>query len=474
LEDERGKAAVDYLLGRGFTKETLQTFGVGFAPDGWDFLDRVGLTKTYDQTTLLDAGLIKKGDRGGCYDVLRNRVVFPIRDEQGRPIAFGGRVLPGDDSPAKYLNSPETPLFNKSGVLFGLDVAKKEMAKSRTAVVFEGYADAAMAYQHGLTNAVAVLGTALTPEHARVLRRLADRVVLVFDADTAGEAATRRSVELFLSEPIEVVVAELPGGVDPDEYLQEHGVEAFHEVLASAKDALAYLWRRLTRRLGEGVTGRQRAVEEYLQLVGEARKNAEVDDVRWGAVVLELAKHTGSTAEELQRRMHRPPPRRDRQVVRAEPPRVDDATRRTGANLLGALFLEPSLWHGAQVRVSPEDFLDRRQRWAADQFWSHLRDEGEPSFAEWLDLIAEAARSGAGGEASAEAARTACIEWSDAAQELGEPATTAANAVREIEQLRARRDRDERAAAARRTDGEGDDAVEALRRLEQKLRGGTA
>ena len=195
LQGPEGKEALDYLHGRGFDDETIKRFGLGFAPDSWDTLARHGLLRKYPAPLLEEAGLLKRRERGdGFYDTFRARVIFPIRDEQGRPIAFGGRILPGDDNPAKYLNSPETPLFSKGQVLYGLDAAKKRMVETRTAVVFEGYADATMAHQFGITNAVAVLGTALTPEHAKVLRRLADKIVLLFDADAAGGMAARRSV----------------------------------------------------------------------------------------------------------------------------------------------------------------------------------------------------------------------------------------------------------------------------------------
>ena len=149
LQAPAGKAALDYLTGRGFDAETIKSFGLGFAPDAWDTLAQNGLLRKFPAPLLAEGGLLKTRENGGFYDTFRDRVLFPIRDEQGRTVAFGGRVLPGSDNPAKYLNSPETPLFSKSRVLFGLDLAKKRIVETRTAVVFEGYADAAMAHQHG-------------------------------------------------------------------------------------------------------------------------------------------------------------------------------------------------------------------------------------------------------------------------------------------------------------------------------------
>ena len=503
LRSAEGKAALDYLRGRGFSDKTLDAFGVGYAPAGWHGLADAGLARKFDERTLLEAGLLKDGDRGR-YDTFRNRVIFPIRDEQGRPIAFGGRVLPGDDSPAKYLNSPETPLFNKSAVLFGLDLAKSDIAKSRTAVVFEGYADAAMAYQYGVTNGVAVLGTSLTADHAKVLRRLADRVVLLFDADTAGETATRRSVELFLREPVDVAVAELPAGTDPDEFLQNEGIEAFRQRLDGAADALTYQWRRLTRSLGDhpGVTARQRAIDDYLQTLSEARSGVggQIDDSRWVAVLRRVERLTGLSIDELRDRFDPPsrrpppPPRREKRWRRRDEPVYSDARRadivaetvdgvtRMGRLMLGALFREPHLWHDVQARIGPDDLTDRRQRWLAELFWDHLRNEGEPSFAEWLDVVREAALSASGGgDASASAARSACIQWYEAAAELGEASRVAADATRGLLKVRddaglrellgdVRRAGDSAAASGSAGAGEEDDENQLLRRLQDRLR----
>lgn len=481
LRSDEGKAARDYMTGRGFDAKTLDSFGVGFAPDGWDSLARLGLAKKFSEEELLDAGLIKRGDRGGMYDVFRSRLVFPIRDEQGRPIAFGGRILPGDDSPAKYLNSPETPLFSKSRVLFGVDLAKGAMVKSRTAIIFEGYADAAMAHQHGIDNAVAVLGTALTPEHAAVLRRLADKVVLVFDADAAGGMATRRSVELFLREPIEVSVAELPAGMDPDEFLQAHGADAFRQRIDKAVDALAYQWRALTRQLDGGVTARQKATETYLNLIAEARSGVggAIDPMRWSAVLSRVSRLTGLAVDDLQKRFE---PRRHgaAQPFKAEkrpwlskeewnrrkqydgPRRSDlpstgpvpDGHQQATRDLLGALFNKPALWESVQPHCSPEEFGGAQERWLGDLFWSHLRNEGEPLFTEWLEVVEGALLSAGRSVESVGRAKEACIQFADDAAAKGEAADVAAAALSDFSRMRERRELDELLSASRRIGGE--------------------
>src|SRR5690606_7712541 len=151
--------------------------------------------------------------------------------------------------PAKYLNSPETPLFSKSRCIFGLDLARQRIVETRTAVVVEGYTDVMMAHQHGVSNVVSVLGTALTDQHVKILQRFADRIVLLFDADSAGDSAADKAVDLYLTQPIEIGIATMPQGVDPDEYLIKEGADGFQKVLDAAVDALTYKWQQLQRRL---------------------------------------------------------------------------------------------------------------------------------------------------------------------------------------------------------------------------------
>ena len=501
LKSDEGKAAREYLKSRGFNDRTVDAFGLGYAPDGWDGLARAGLAKKFDDDVLLEAGLIKRGDRGGLYDTFRRRLIFPIRDEQGRPVAFGGRVLPGDDSPAKYLNSPETPLFSKSKVLFGLDLAKAAVVKGKTAVVFEGYADAAMARQHGVENAVAVLGTSLTPEHAATLRRLCERVVLVFDADAAGATATRRSVELFLREQIDVAIADLPPGTDPDEFLQANGLAAFTSLVDNAVDALGFQWRLLTRAAGgESVTGRQRAVDEYLRVLREARGDGRgIDDLRWSAVLSRVSRLTGLPVADIQARLGgsqrppAPPPRRDRWRRRDDPlgdgprradvPRgdVEDAAARLEGQLLGAMFDRPALWDDVQARVGVDDFEDARMRWLADRWWDRLREEGEPTFAEWLGEVVEHALSASGGDAGrADRARQLCIALQQRASDRGDAAELARDAVAALLRRRERRRIGELQASLRRNAGQGglpgsgehapnDAEAEALRHLQERV-----
>ncbi len=234
--------ARDYLQGRGLSPDTIERFNLGFAPQAWDWLLRQATAAGMSRDSLVKAGLaIERDDRSGHYDRFRGRVIFPIRDPQGRCVAFGGRVLPGDrpDS-AKYINSPETPLFSKSSMLYGLDSAREAMASSGRAIVVEGYTDCLAARQAGIGEVVAVLGTALGERHAKLLRRYADRIVLVLDGDDAGRRRANEVLEVLLAEPIDVRIARMPSGVDPCDLILEQGRDAFEQIVAGACDPLDY------------------------------------------------------------------------------------------------------------------------------------------------------------------------------------------------------------------------------------------
>jgi len=234
--------ARDYLARRGITPATSERFRLGFAPQSWDWLLRQAGAAGIATADLLRTGLVaERQGRSGHYDRFRGRVMFPIRDPQGRCVAFGGRVLPGPDAdPAKYINSPETPLFSKSSTLYGLDTAREAMTRSRRAIVVEGYTDCLAARQAGIDDVVAVLGTALGERHAKLLRRYADRIVLVLDGDDAGRRRANEILDVLLAEPIDVRIARMPAGVDPCEFVLEQGAAAFEALMDAAGDPLEY------------------------------------------------------------------------------------------------------------------------------------------------------------------------------------------------------------------------------------------
>ena len=241
LRSGRGDApaALDYLTRRGVAEATIETMGIGFAPEGWNFLGS-RLSSRFLERELTASGLLVPSDTGrDPYDRFRKRVTFPIRATSERIVGFGGRIL-GDGEP-KYLNSPETPVYTKGRHLFALDRARAGIRKTGFAIVVEGYVDAISLHAHGLDNAVAVLGTALTPEQAKLLSRFTRRIVLCFDGDAAGIRATSRSIPVLLAEGCEVRVLRLPEGVDPDDHVRRAGGDAMRQAAEGAPSFLEFL-----------------------------------------------------------------------------------------------------------------------------------------------------------------------------------------------------------------------------------------
>ena len=302
--------AREYLAGRGLEGGTLERSGVGFAPESWDWLLRQAATAGVPVPLLERTGLVvKREDRPGHYDRFRGRVMFPIRDPLGRCVAFGGRILPGSRvEAAKYVNSPETPLFSKSSMLYGLDTAREAMASSGRAVVVEGYTDCLAARQAGCGDVVAVLGTALGERHAKLLRRYADRVILVLDGDEAGRRRANEILGLLLAEPIDLRIARLPSGVDPCDFIIAEGREAFEAILTAAVDPLDYRMDEALAALpaDAGDDAALAAVESVLAALAAAAGSAgEVSErrLREDRVLGRLARRFGLSRDVLQARL---------------------------------------------------------------------------------------------------------------------------------------------------------------------------
>jgi DNA primase len=304
-------AARDYLASRGLSPVTVDRFRLGFAPASWDWLLRQASAAGISAAILARTGLaVERQDRSGHYDRFRERLMFPILDPQARCVAFGGRVLPGAATDAaKYINSPETPLFSKSSMLYGLDTAKEAMGRSRRAIVVEGYTDCLAARQAGIDDVVAVLGTALGDRHAKLLRRYADRIVLVLDGDDAGRRRADEILDVILAEPIDVRIARLPSGVDPCEFVLERGREAFEALIASACDPLDYRLDEAVAKLSPdaGDDAALAAVESVLKALATASANAAATPsqarLREDQVVGRLVRRFGLSRDVLRSRL---------------------------------------------------------------------------------------------------------------------------------------------------------------------------
>lgn len=241
--DAEASAARQYLAERSISQETVKKFQLGLAPQAWDWLSQRAAPTAIKVQLLEKVGLVsRRPSGGGYYDRFRGRVLFPIFDTQQRAVGLGGRILPGAEGGAKYINSPHTPLFSKSNLLYGLDVSREAIRKSGTALVMEGYTDVLLAHQFGITNSVAVLGTALGPQQVQLLRRCADRlrIVLVLDGDEAGRKRASEILELFISQNVDLRVLTLPDELDPCEFLLANGADAFGALVERSPDALAH------------------------------------------------------------------------------------------------------------------------------------------------------------------------------------------------------------------------------------------
>jgi DNA primase len=266
-----------YLQERGITPQSSERFHLGFSPPGRDWiLQQAGGDAGRAKVLEAIGVLARPSGGGGLYDRFRGRLLFSIRDVQGRPVGLGGRILPelaSATNPAKYLNSTETPLFTKNRLLYGLDVARDAVRKGRVALVMEGYTDVIVAHQFGFDHAVAVLGTALGENHVRILKRFADRIVLVLDGDEAGQKRANEVLELFIAQQVDLHVLTLPDGLDPCDLLLQRGSEALAELLAGrAVDALEHAFQAATRGvdLDRDVHASTQALERLVGVVAKA------------------------------------------------------------------------------------------------------------------------------------------------------------------------------------------------------------
>ncbi len=265
IEDpSRGSGVRSYLERRGMTRETIDQFKLGYAPDAWDSLVSFFKKEKVSRNVAVNSGLIlPKKTEGGFYDRFRNRLMFPIFDINMQVAGFGGRVM--DDSMPKYMNSPETPVYSKSRILYGLHAAKQECRKQGKVFIVEGYFDFLSLYQSGVKNAVASLGTALTRDHVRILKGYAEQMILVFDSDDAGINAAKRSVSLFVKEGIDTRILVLPGKNDPDSYVTDHGREAFLSLADEAQTVMQFLLHLAMKTHGSSVEGRIKVLDEMKQ-----------------------------------------------------------------------------------------------------------------------------------------------------------------------------------------------------------------
>ncbi len=270
---KRSDKARNYLNKRGLSDDMIQEFKIGFSPDAWESVVRLLKQKKVSRNTAVQSGLILKREKtDGYYDRFRNRVMFPIFDINMQVAGFGGRVM--DDAMPKYMNSPETPVYNKSRILYGLHAAKQYCRQEGVLYIVEGYFDFLSLFQHGIKNTVASLGTALTPDHIRILKGYASKMILVFDSDAAGISAAKRSIKLFYKEGVDTRVLVLPDGNDPDSYVQKHGPEAFKTLAENAGSVMQFLLQVSIDTHGLSVEGRVKVLNDMKVYLSQVQDSA--------------------------------------------------------------------------------------------------------------------------------------------------------------------------------------------------------
>ena len=316
-ELQRSDDALAYAYGRGISDESISRFRLGFAPDSRDWLTLRGRKASFRVEVLESAGLVKRKEEGSNLfrDRFRGRLIFPIHDSRGRTIAFGGRILPENEKRlieaglgvAKYLNSPETPLFRKRKTLYASDLARPAARDAKMVAVVEGYTDVIAAHQAGLQNVVGTLGTALGDDHVTALRSLADRVVLVFDGDEAGQKAADRSLELFLGHEVDVRVLTLAEGLDPADFIAQRGAHAFRDALESAGDPLEFILARASNRYDfSSAEGTRQAAQWVLSILAKVPQTGRGGlDLKVAKALDTLSRRLGVPVEELRKELRR-------------------------------------------------------------------------------------------------------------------------------------------------------------------------
>lgn len=268
MRSRQAEAAREYLKKRAFTAAVAKEFKLGYAPAGWDGLITWARDEKITSKLLIDAGLAMEGQRGN-YDRFRDRLMIPIADEYGRVVGFSGRLLGAEAKEAKYVNSPETPIFKKGRILFGLDRSKRDLQETKTAVLCEGQLDWIRCFESGIRNVVAPQGTAFTEDQARILSRYAEEVILCFDSDPAGQKATWRNAEILIAANVSVRAAQMPEGEDPDSFIRNSGADAMKKRLREAVDVFAYKALALSRTLDmRNPRNHRNVVEEMGPLLG--------------------------------------------------------------------------------------------------------------------------------------------------------------------------------------------------------------
>ena len=380
-----GQSALQYLEGRKVTEEFRRKFGLGYAPVSRDGLAAYLTKKGYTVDELLGAGLLS-GKDGRVYDRFFNRLMFPIFDSAGRPIAFGGRVM-GQGEP-KYLNSPESEIFNKRRNLYGMSLAKK--SRRDYFLIVEGYMDVLSLHQAGFDNAVASLGTALTKEQSMLIKRYADQVVLCYDSDGAGTNAARRAIPILEEAGLKVKVIRVPGAKDPDEFIKENGAESFEKVIKNAMDPVEFEMLVLMQQNGsDTVEGQVQTLHDMARRLSQIQNDMERElHIRDVAAKMKVSEVSLKNEVEELRRSEGLLEHRSSQRRKMKDPDLAAKEGNAKRQLLAALIQMPTLYTAISRWVSEKDFdLDEFYATVAQYVFKQLKAGNKPQLADVISCF---------------------------------------------------------------------------------------
>ena len=364
-----GKAALDYLHGRGITDEIIASFSIGFALNSFDSLLKALGKRGYSEQLLIQAGLALPGRNNGAYDKFRSRVMIPIKDSRGRTVGFTGRIL-GNGTP-KYMNTGETEFFVKRYLLFGFDIAVNEIRKTRQAIVVEGHMDAISLHAAGVTNAVASMGTAFAAEQAKLLKRMADEIVFCYDSDDAGRAASVRAVSIARAAGLKVRVTNVPNGKDPDEFIRQFGKEAFVEVIDNALEGIEYqVEETILQNNVTNLAGKVEAVSKIIPFLLECKNEIEAaEHIR--KLAQRLTIDEGLIAEEYRKVAKKSGVRADAAVQQLTVKATYTAEQQAEEMLLAVLLEHPTLALGCQEIIEEVGFVLEARKHIFENILAH-------------------------------------------------------------------------------------------------------
>lgn len=365
-----GKIALDYLKNRGIKDDTIENFKLGYSLPSWDDFLNSARKEKFSLEDILQGGFILKGKReGSYYDRFRGRIMFPIFNTKGEPIGFGGRILDNASSDAKYINSPETPLYIKSRSLYNLNLAQSSIQKEGYAILTEGYMDVISCFQAGIHNIIASLGTSLSDGHVKLIKRYTNEVVIAYDSDKAGESATSRGLDLLVKGNIRVKILTIPSGKDPDDFVRANGAEPLRKLIRSAVDLIDYKLQKVNEYESiKNIEGKKRAVSELITTLANMSNEIERSEY-----VKKCAERLEIEEEYIWRELRKVGI--DNRIQRSTIPKIDTKPKRSAKENIERLLIEcliqyPQFINQARSILTKDDFSNSGHAELIDLLWS--------------------------------------------------------------------------------------------------------